>query len=56
MSSEVNNREKKQGGKYNSYIVALFLILFDDAVLLLILFDPTVWKLLPLAQRLVKIF
>ena len=55
-SSGDNNIEKKWGGKYDTVMVPLLLILFYAAVLVLLIFSDTVCKLLSLTQGLVKIF
>ena len=50
--TKINN---ERGGKYDTEMVVLSL-LFDDAVLLMLLFTAAVWKLLSLPQGLVKLF
>ena len=50
------NTKKEQGGQYDTAMVASFLILFNAAVLLLLLFAATIYKFLLLMQGLAKLF
>ena len=51
-----NNIKNEQGGQYDTEIVAVFMILINASVFMLLLFVDAVWKLLALMQRLVKLF
>ena len=50
-----NNTKRERGGKNDTIMVELFLLMFKAAVLLLLLFAALIWKLCLLTQVLVKL-